>query len=203
MTASEWPRRVARGCARRRRGASAFLSVLAAAAVAVSVACGGSDPPPPAPTETPPATTPPAQTPSATPPPERTPSGAATATAAASAPPDNPDAAGGDPADLAAHLREKAMRLWEIYNTYDVDGLKVLYEESYWQEQEGSLRSNIRPFEQRGMTFEAEETSPPTEIEPGKWQIKHRARYPGGSVTMVFIFEQFDGEWLFTHAEVD
>ncbi len=108
-----------------------------------------------------------------------------------------------DPADLAAHLSARSMEMWEVYNAYDLEGLRAFYEESYWQEQEAALRSNMQPFQARGATFEAEETSPPTEIAPGRWEVRHRARFPGGSVKMVFIYEQFDGRWLFTHAEVE
>ena len=107
-----------------------------------------------------------------------------------------------EPVDLAAYLSERTMEMWEVYNAYDVDGLRAFYEESYWQAEEKELRSNIQPFKARGTTFEAEETSPPTEIEPGRWEVRHTARFPGGSVKMVFIYEQFDGEWLFTYAEV-
>ena len=103
--------------------------------------------------------------------------------------------------DLGEHLREKTMQLWEVYNTYDVDGLKVFYEESYWNEQEEELRSNMEPFKNFGATITAEETSPPTEIEPGKWEIKHHGSFSMGSVDMVFIYEEFDGKWLLTHAE--
>lgn len=103
--------------------------------------------------------------------------------------------------ELVAHLREKSMRLWEVYNTYDLEGLKVFYEESYWQEREEQTRLEMQPFQSRGATLTAEETSPPMEIAPGKWQTKHKASFPGGSVDLVFVYEQFDGEWLLTHLE--
>ena len=91
--------------------------------------------------------------------------------------------------------------MWATYNSYDLEGLRDFYEESYWQEEEEVLRNNMQPFKNLGITFEAEETSPPTEIEPGKWEIRQTARFRGGSVKMVFIYEEFDGEWLFTHAK--
>ena len=106
-----------------------------------------------------------------------------------------------DPAGLAQHLSEKTMRLWEVYNTYDIEGLKAFYSEDYWEEREEQTRLEIKPFENADLTFTAEETSPPTEIVPGKWEIKHRASFPGGSVNMVFIYERFGEEWLLTHAE--
>ena len=109
----------------------------------------------------------------------------------------------GEAAEIADLLRAKTALLWDIYNTYEVEKLEPLYEPGYWLDQVDSLRSNIRPFESRGLTFTAEETSSPREIEPGKWQIKHKARYSGGSVDMLFIYEKFGDEWLLTHAEAD
>ena len=113
------------------------------------------------------------------------------------------DAASGDaePIDVAEHLREKTMQMWEVYNTHDPDALKAFYEESYWKEKEEEVRSNMGPFKTFRITIKAEETSPPTEVAPGKWEIRHKGSFPLGSVNMVFIYEEFDGHWLLTHAE--
>ena len=111
-----------------------------------------------------------------------------------------PTSAFDDPTDLAEHLRQKTAQMWDVYNSYDLDGLRAFYEGSYWEEEE-ELRSNTQPFKAVGITFEAEEMSPPTGIEPGKWEIRQTARFSGGSVRMVFIYEEFDGKWLFTYAE--
>ena len=119
----------------------------------------------------------------------------------AKSPTDEPASDSIDPADLAEHLRQKTAQMWAVYNSYDLDGLRAFYEEGYWEAEEEELRSNMQPFKSLGITFEAEETSPPTEIEPGKWEIRQTARFQGGSVKMVFIYEEFDGEWLFTYAE--
>ena len=105
--------------------------------------------------------------------------------------------------ELAAYLSARTMELWEVYNTYVLEDLRQFYEASYWATERMDLERNMAPFESRGTVFEAEETSPPREIEPGKWEIKHTARFGGGSVKMKFIYEQFDGEWLLTYAEVD
>ena len=149
----------------------------------VLAACGGEEPTPtPAPTPT--AT--------ATPQVEPTPDESASEEAAAS-----------DPIDLPEHLREKTAQLWEVYNRYDADGLAAFYEPGYWAEEENQVRSNIQPFKSRGIFITAEETSPPTEIEPGTWEIKQNARWSGGSVKMVFIYEEFGGEWLLTYAETE
>ena len=113
------------------------------------------------------------------------------------------DASAGDTMDVAEHLREKTMRMWEVYNSYDLDALKAFYEEGYWNEQEEELRSNMAPFQRAGATITAEETSPPTEIAPGKWRIEHVGRFAMGSVNMVFVYEEFGGEWLLTHAEAE
>lgn len=114
-----------------------------------------------------------------------------------------PDASApaGDSIDLVEHLRQKTMDLWEVYNTYDPDALKAFYSEAYWQEKEEEVRSNMQPFKLFGVTITAEETSPPMEIEPGKWETRHLASFTLGSLNMVFIYEEFDGEWLLTYAE--
>ena len=121
----------------------------------------------------------------------------------ASEPPPTTEPLTADQAETAAYLSDRTMELWVVYNSYDLDGLRAFYEESYWSEQEEELRRNMAPFESRGTTFTAEETSPPRETEPGKWELTHTARFSGGSLNMRFIYEQFDGEWLLTHAEID
>ena len=84
---------------------------------------------------------------------------------------------------------------------YDVDALKAFYEENYWMEEEEEVRSNMQRFKNLGMTLTPEETSPPTETAPGKWEIQHTAVFSGGSVDMVFIYEQFEGDWPLTYTE--
>ncbi len=118
-------------------------------------------------------------------------------------PPPPTEALSAEDAELAAHLSEKTMLLWEYYNNYDLESLRTLYEPNYWLSEEEELEHNMEPFEKRNIKFTAEETSPPTEIEPGIWQVKHKARFSGGSLNMKFLYEQFDGEWLLTHAELD
>ena len=183
----------------------------------VLAACGGSDgaatgdevSPTAAATQA--ATASPEATPTATPTPqpEATPTAtaspqAATATPEAEATPTataSGDAASGDPVDLVEHLRQRTMQMWEVYNTYDIDALKAFYEESYFQAEEDELRANIRPFRTFGAKVKAEETSPPMEIAPGKWETRHTGSFPFGSVKMIFIWEEFDGVWLLTYAE--
>lgn len=111
------------------------------------------------------------------------------------------DAASGNTVDVAEHLSEKTMQMWEVYNEHDLDALKAFYEENYWKEQEDEIRSNMQPFKTFKVTITGEETSPPMEIAPGKWEIRHIARFPLGSLDMVFIYEEFEGDWLLTYAE--
>ena len=134
----------------------------------------------------------------ATPTPTPAPTATATATPAGN---ESGEATPEDSIDIPEHIREKTMRMWDVYNTYDVDALSAFYSEDYWREEEEEVRSNIKPFESRGSTFTAEETSPPTEIAPGKWEIKQVARFPGGAFNMVFVYEQFGEDWLLTYAK--
>ncbi len=115
---------------------------------------------------------------------------------------DAADEAGSSAAiDIAAYLSERTMHVWDVYNTHDPDLLKDLYEPSYWAEQEDSVRDEMRPFRTFGIQIRGEETSPPTEIAPGKWEVRHTGHFPLGSFAMIFIWEEFDGEWLLTYAE--
>ncbi len=115
------------------------------------------------------------------------------------------DAAGeadsGTAIDVAAYLSERTMHLWDVYNTHDPDLLKELYAPEYWAEQEDAVRDNMRPFRTFGISIRGEETSPPTEIAPGKWEVRHTGHFPLGTIAMIFIWEEFDGEWLLTYAE--
>ena len=152
----------------------------------------------PTPTATPSPAQAPTATPSAEPTPTATPEASPTPTATAAA-----EAASGDAVNLVQHLRERTMAMWDVYNTYDADTLATFYEPGYWAEEEDEVRANIRPFRTFGAKVDPEETSPPTEIEPGRWETRHTGSFPFGSVKMIFIWEQFDGEWLLTYAEVE
>ena len=113
------------------------------------------------------------------------------------------DDAAPDPAAVAEHLRARTMQMWDVYNTHDPDALKAFYEPGYWAEEEEEVRSNMNPFRTFGIEIRAEKASAPTEIAPGKWETRHTGHFPLGSVKMVFIWEEFEGEWLMTYAEVE
>ena len=176
------------------------LAAIVALALVLAACSGSTEEPTPTPTPTPApaptatATAPTATAPTATATPQVEPTPAENASG---------EAPSGDPVDLAEHLRDKTVQLWEVYNAHDADGLAVFYEKSYWAEEENETRQNMRFFSNNDLTLTAEETSPPTEIAPGQWEIKQTARWSGGSVKMVFIYEEFDGEWLLTYAETE
>ena len=181
----------------------------------VLAACGGSidiqvDKPSdtPAPTQAPTATpqVEPTPAPTATPAAEPTPVEKATGgevsdTPAPTATPQPEPTPTEEPIDVAEYLSEKTMRLWDVYNMHDPDLLEEFYSPDYWQEEVDEIRSNMEPFKNLGLTFTAEETSPPTEIEPGKWEVKHTAKFQGGLLNMVFLYEEFDGNWQLTYAK--
>ncbi len=178
-------------------GAMLTLSLaLAACGGSAEQSTGGEAVEPTAPAQAVPATAQvepaPTQAPADTPQTTPTPAGDASGQAAAD-----------DPTKTAEYLRDRTMRLWEVYNTHDLDALKAFYEESYWSEKEEEIRSDMQPFKLFGVSIEAEETSPPTEVSPGKWETKHVGRFPLGSVNMVFVYEEFGGEWLLTYAEAE
>ena len=103
--------------------------------------------------------------------------------------------------DLTKHIRQRMAHLWEVYNLYDGEALKALYEENYWAEREEQVLYDSANFEKFELKITPEELTPPTEIAPCKWETAHRGHFLGGSVDVVFIFEEFDGEWLLTLAE--
>ena len=163
---------------------------LAVIVVLALVACGGSgEEETSAAASATPATAPAAST---APQPEPTP---------AEDPPAETETASADTGDLAEHLRDKTFRLWDVYNTHEPDALQVFYSDDYWAEEVEEIHQNMQPFKNLGLTFTSEETSPPMEIEPGKWETKHTARFEGGEVRMVFIYEQFVEDWLLTYAK--
>ena len=110
-------------------------------------------------------------------------------------------AASDAPFDVAAHLSARTMELWDVYNTHDLDALKAFYAEAYWAEKAEEVESEMQPFRTFGISITGEETSAPMEVEPGKWEVWHDANFTLGSLTMLFIYEEFDGEWLLTYAE--
>ena len=169
------------------------LIALFAMCVALVAACGAEDEP--TPTSVPPTATAIPQ-PTSTAAPEPT----ATATEADIDMVNDDD----DAADLPALIRDKTMQLWDVYNTYDVDGLEVFYAPSYWEEQEAALRTNIVTFQNAGAILTAEETSPPTEVSAGVWELRQFVT-SGPSVAFPFrlVYEQFGDEWLLTFAELD
>ena len=162
----------------------------------VLVACGDEAPetptPAPAATATPQPEPTPTQVPTATPQPEPTPTENASEEA---------DSETSEPLDIAEHLLQTTSQFWEVYNKYDIDTLKTFYEENYWNEQEAEVQSNMQPFKNFNLSVTPDDPSTPTEIAPGKWEIRQTARFSFGSVNMIFIYEEFDGDWLLTYAE--
>ena len=146
----------------------------------------------------------PTQAPTATPKPEPTPTPAPTATPKPE-PTQTEDASTEsdptEPLDVAKHLLEKTSRLWEVYNMYDIDALESLYEPNYWSEQEAEVRSNMQSFKNFGIKLNPEEPAPPSEIAPGKWEIRQTVSFTQGSIDMLFVYEEFAGEWLLTYAQ--
>ena len=164
--------------------------------------------PVPAPTQAPTATPKPeptaTQAPTATPKPEPTPTQAPTAT-----PKPRAHANGGRVNRIRPHRTvgrrqtppRKDQPTLEFYNMYDIDALETLYEPNYWSEQEAEVRSNMQSFKNFGIKLNPEEPAPPSEIAPGKWEIRQTVSFTQGSINMVFVYEEFAGEWLLTYAQ--
>ena len=107
------------------------------------------------------------------------------------------------PVDVVEQIRERTEAMWEVYNSHDADALAAFYEPSYWTTEEEEVRANMRPFRNFGISIRPEETSPPTEIAPGQWEIRQTGHFPLGSVKLVFIWQEFDGVWLLIHTDAE
>ncbi|MYE33183.1 MAG: hypothetical protein F4X80_11185 [Chloroflexi bacterium] len=105
--------------------------------------------------------------------------------------------------DVVEQIRERTEAMWEVYNSHDADALAAFYEPSYWTTEEEEVRANMRPFRNFGISIRPEETSPPTEIAPGQWEIRQTGHFPLGSVKLVFIWQEFDGVWLLIHTDAE
>ncbi|MYD66367.1 MAG: hypothetical protein F4X26_10385 [Chloroflexi bacterium] len=103
--------------------------------------------------------------------------------------------------DVVEQIRARTEAMWEVYNSHDADALAAFYEPSFWQAEEEEVRANMRPFRTFGVTIRPEETSPPTEIAPGQWEIRQTGHFPLGSVKLVFVWQAFDGVWLLVHTD--
>ena len=126
-----------------------------------------------------------------------TPQPEATATAAASEESTPP------PVDVVEQVRARTEAMWEVYNSHDADALAAFYEPGFWEQDEEEVRANMRPFRTFGVTIRAEETSPPTEIAPGQWEIRQTGHFPLGSIKLVFVWQEFDGVWLLIHTAAE
>lgn len=107
------------------------------------------------------------------------------------------------PVDVVEQVRARTEAMWEVYNAHDADALAAFYEPSFWEAEEEEVRANMRPFRTFGVTIRPEETSPPTEIAPGQWEIRQTGHFPLGSVKLVFVWQEFDGVWLLIHTEAE
>ncbi|MXZ46328.1 MAG: hypothetical protein F4Z08_04955 [Chloroflexi bacterium] len=107
------------------------------------------------------------------------------------------------PVDVVEQIRERTEAMWEVYNSHDADALAAFYEPSYWKAEEEEVRANMRPFRNFGISIRPEETSPPTEIAPGQWEIRQTGHFPLGSVKLAFVWQEFDGVWLLIHTEAE
>lgn len=107
------------------------------------------------------------------------------------------------PVDVVEQIRLRTEAMWEVYNSHDADALAAFYEPSYWKAEEEEVRANMQPFRTFGITIRAEETSPPTEIAPGQWEIRQTGHFPLGSIKLGFIWQEFDGVWLLIHTEAE
>jgi pyruvate/2-oxoglutarate dehydrogenase complex dihydrolipoamide acyltransferase (E2) component len=168
------------------------LALLLVLALIAGAACTQAAQTPPE--TSPPTTAPPTQAPTTTPPP------ATTAPATETAPPAAGEAITPEGIEAA---RQVVFAYWEAYNSYDVDGVLALLEDSWREERADDIASEIGQMEGAKITLGVEEEAEP-EVTEGTIAIKMFIDIP--IVFMpdrhyIYYLKKIDGEWKIYSAE--
>jgi hypothetical protein len=142
------------------------------------------------PETSPPTTAPPTQAPPTTPPPT-TPAQVEETTPAAEE--------GTGEADIEA-ARLVVFAYWEAYNSYDVDGVLALLEDSWREERADEITGEINQMKTFGVTLSAEEEAEP-EVTDGTVAIKMKIATPLGDRHYTYHLKKIDGDWKIYSAE--
>jgi hypothetical protein len=142
------------------------LACLLVLAIIATAACTQATQTPPETTL--PATTPATQAPPTTPPP-------ATTAQATQTPPATEEAI--TEANIEA-ARQVVLAYWEAYNSYDVDGVLALLEDSWREERADAIAGEINQMKTFGVTLNAEEEAEPEVTADGTVAIKMKIATP-------------------------
>jgi hypothetical protein len=144
------------------------------------------------PETSPPTTAPPTQAPPTTPPPATTP-----AQVEETIPPATEEAV--TPEDIEA-ARQVVFAYWEAYNSYDVDGVLALLEDSWREERADEIAGEIGQMKMFGVTLEVEEEAEPA-ITDETVGIEMLVNTPLGAKHYIYYLKEIGGEWRIYFAE--
>jgi hypothetical protein len=91
--------------------------------------------------------------------------------------------------------RQAVFAYWEAFNNYDVEGVLAFLEESYRQEREESLTSEIGQMKAFHKTIGVEEEAEPVIIPEGKVEIKMKLATPLGTKHYTYQMGKINGDW--------
>jgi hypothetical protein len=141
-----------------------------------------------------PPTTPVTQAPPTTPPAATIPTQAEETTPPAAA----EEAIAGEDIEAA---RQVVSAYWEAYNSYDVDGVLALLEDSWREERADAIAGEIGQMKTFGITLNAEEEAEPEVTADGTVAIKMKIATPLGDRHYTYRLKKINGEWKIYSAE--
>ena len=156
-----------------------WIAPCALAAVAlVGVACGSSTPAEPTPAPVEDAKAPPA-------------------------PAEDPEPTSGpvEEAEEADALRQLAFAYWKAFNAYDADTVLGYLEESYRQQREEEVRSEIGRLKLFSVQLGVTEESPPSIVDEDEREMYLTMKEPLGTRRIRMAFREVGGEWKITFSE--
>ena len=101
----------------------------------------------------------------------------------------------------AEALRQLAFAYWEAFNAYDPEKTLGYMEESYRQQQQEEVRSEIELIELFGVKLEVSENTPPHAVSEDEREMFLNLKEPLGTRLIRMAFRNVEGEWKIIHAE--
>jgi hypothetical protein len=97
--------------------------------------------------------------------------------------------------------RQVVSAYWEAYNSYDVDGVLALLEDSWREERADAIAGEIGQMKTFGITLNAEEEAEPEVTADGTVAIKMKIATPLGDRHYTYRLKKINGEWKIYSAE--
>ena len=113
----------------------------------------------------------------------------------AEAPPPTPPPPATLPQEDVDAARQVVFEYWDAYNNYDAEGVLAFLEESYRQEREEEIRSDIGRMQSFGVTLTVEEEAEPTITPEGEVEIKMKINTPLGTKHVTYHLVKINDEW--------